>query len=661
MFASLFFTTGLWASYVLDLAYAAKVIRSVSPRFRLSPRVWLPLLAFLTLAGYGHGCTTLLTPAHIYAINFLSARAIAFLLTAGVAHYVAKQLARRPGIGLKDLLTGLRANREARRRFIRRAALKFAVTLVLVVLVLTVPVGVPLIGRAVDYARATYMRGAFRAMAVGDASLFPEIDPSQLRVTTSAIARSIAEMKKTSAASWVTSVHLGFYEGELCWIATVSEPPMFGSMLVGSSNRLREVIVVPVTDATGERARVAPLDAAYGEGLWFDRDIRVHAQDLFPTRTFSRAYLTWSPEHKRLVYVTTSYYEVPFGPLKDPMVHVWDPRTGALLASYRPEEAPDWIIQRWDERWLELAGSAFGEFRWTAENDLNFWNGLPYCSDRSAEPAEPEGLRYQMWPNGELVGVYLFRNKRNPSLLEFAIIARRGGVYLYSLDHLALISPDEAKRVAKAGLPALPSGSYATPLALLYRIGDELYYHIPIFIYQEGHYTPAYFALVRATDRWCVRVSCAEVGGLREAISAAYAQVGHKPVEHVQISGTLIGRYEYVENGNTRIWLEIKLENGTVVHALAKVELLEPEDVYLLLSKELGDPITVLVDTDMVVVDVLKVSDTPPCLHNLPSPLPLRPFHATSANLLPPHEPILPSRQGPPSHTPRGPACGSRL
>ncbi|RLI07534.1 hypothetical protein DRO32_03735 [Candidatus Bathyarchaeota archaeon] len=203
------------------------------------------------------------------------------------------------------------------------------------------------------------------------------------------------------------------------------------------------------------------------------------------------------------------------------------------------------------------------------------------------------------------MGVYLFQNKRNPSLLELVIIARRDCVYLYSLNHLALISPSEAKNVAKAGLPALPGGEYRTPLALLYRIGDQLYYHIPVFIYQGGHYIPAYFALVRATDRRCFRTSCAELGGLREAILAAYALAGREARRYTTIEGTLVGKYEYVEEGNTRIWLDIRLPNGTVVSVLAKVELLDPEDVYLLLSKQVGDRISVVVDEKRVVVDVL--------------------------------------------------------
>lgn len=485
---------------------------------------------------------------------------------------------------------------------------KILLSLILFILLINIFVGFPgLISRAIGFSRANTMKNYFKATMIGNSTIFPEIDIEELRLTTSEVARSIAEMKKTSAASWVTSIHLSMFGEELCWIATISEPPMFGTFLMGESNKLREIIVIPVTDATGENAKTVPVDAKYGEGLWFDKDIRVHAQDKFPLRTFSRAYLVWNPETEKLVYVTTSYYEVPFGPLINPMVHIWDPLTGNLLEQYSPEEAPDWVVQRWDEKWLERMGDAFGDFRWTAENELNFWNGIPIYSDRSGSPAELEGLRYQMW-SGELVAVYLFSNRRNPSLLEFAIIAKRDGVYLYSLNHMALISPDEAKRVAKAELPSLPEGRYySTPLALLYRINTELYYHIPIFIYDEGtgHYMPSFFALVRATDRTCIRVSCVEVGGMKEAVQSAYVMV-KKGTAQRTVNGTIVAKYEYVEGGNTRIWLEVDIGNSTVVHVLARVEILEEEDVYLLLSKEAGSYISVIVDENNVILDVIE-------------------------------------------------------
>ena len=594
MFASLFITMAAWTSLVAEARYLEPKLRPFIP-IKMTPDKWIVLVIALAVIGYAHGCTTILMPAHLYFMWLALLRGsvlVAALLIGGRIENLVSRARRLMGMS------------EMPRKEAVSLVLKVFGVIVILSTILMSPLGLPLLGRYVDFTRASHLRGRFATMGVGDITLFPEIDPAELRVTTSGIARSIAEMKKTSAASWVTSVHLGFYGGKLCWIATVSEPPMFGSLLVGASNRIREIIVVPVTDATGEEAEVIPFEAEYAEGLWFDKEMRVYAQDRFPLRSFSRAYLTWSPDLDKLVYITTSYYEEPFGPLRDPRVHVWDPQTGALLAEYRPSEAPDWIVQRWDEEWLERMGDAFGDFRWTADNELNFWNGIPYYSDRSADPAEPAGLRYQMWDN-ELVGVYLFHNKRNPSLLEFVIIAKKDGVYLYSLDHLALISPSEAKSVAKAGLPALPGGEYTTPLALLYRIGNELYYHIPIFIWQEDRYIPAYFALVRATDRRCIRTSCAEHGGMREAVLAAYSQVKRGIVRYIQVNGTIVGKYEYVEGGNTRIWIDIDLGNGTVVSVLAKVELLDPEDVYLLLSKGIGDWISVLVDEEMVIVDVL--------------------------------------------------------
>jgi len=460
-----------------------------------------------------------------------------------------------------------------------------------------------LLMRNIRYANAEEFKGYIR-YEQGTVDIFPEIDPSQLRLTTAEIAKSIAEMKKTSAASKVLSVHLGIYEGELCWIATLSEKPYLG-MLIGKSNRVREIVVVPVNDCTGEEAFTVPLSTGVGENLWFDRDMLVYAQYNYPYRTFTRAYLTWSPEYDTLVWITTSYYEKPYGPLVDPRVEVWS-LDGRLLAQYTPWEAPGWVVQRWDERWLESVGDSFGDFRWDEQNNLNFWNGIPRPSDRSADPDEE--MRYQRW-SGEIVGVLLFHNKLNPSLLEFVVIAHRNGIYLYSLHNLALITPTEAKKVALAGLPALPKGrEYATPLALLYRIGSHLYYHIPVFVKEGERYLPAYFVLVRATDRRCIRISCAEVGGMREAVLAAYQEVGRIPKvpEERKVTGILTRKLVYTKEGNSRIWLELRIGNETEWF-LAKAEVLDDEDVRDLLLAEPGWELVLLVSPDNEVLDVLEV------------------------------------------------------
>ena len=589
MLLNLPLTIILWVSLVIDFKILSKAIKTrieafekeiEDYRFRRRIRIreskgfWITIALILFFFGFYHGCRVMILPIQSFIVWALILRGIPHLGFRCIASAI------RRGIYIKRLLA----------------------IIVLVILVLAF-LAFPFIGRVVSYTRAVAMRGIFKEFKEASIEMFPEISPEELRVNTAEIAWSIANIRKTSAASWVTSVHLGMYEGELCWICTISEPPMFGTWLVGGSNKIKEMIIIPVNDATGERAKVIPFKSEFGEGLWFGKSILVHASDRNPTRMFTRGYIT-ADETGKLVYVTTSYVPIPFGLYVNPKVQVWDPN-GRLLAEYKPEEAPDWIVQRWDERFVEVMGNSFGDFRWNAENELNFWNGIPYYSDRSADPAEPGGLRYQMW-YGELVAVYLFHNKRNPSILEFIILAKKDGIYLYSAHHLNLISPTEAKAVAKAGLPPLAGeGEYRTPLALLYRIGSELYYHIPVYAYANGRYTPIYFALVRATDRWCLRISCAEEGGMLNAVKEAYKQIGKAVTVERIVSGILIDKDEYVESGNTRWILTLKIEDGTILNVLAKAEDLSWEEINFIADLEIGDSITIVVNENNIVVKVV--------------------------------------------------------
>jgi hypothetical protein len=463
-------------------------------------------------------------------------------------------------------------------------------------------VAIIFIPRSIGYWQATSFKGDFNSFKTGSIEIFPEIDPSNLRVITSEIARSIAELKRTSAESFVTSINLGKYEGELCFIATISEKPWLG-MLVGDSNRIREAVIIPLNDATGEKAKVVPFAALFAEGLWLGNDIFIHGSDAFPLRKFTRGYLT--AMDNKLVIVTTSYIEVPFGPYIDPRVHVWDPVFGNLIAEYTPENAPEWVIQRWDESYLETMGNAFGDYRWTAENDLNYWTGLPTYSDRGADPSEPEGLRYQTWGD-ELTAVYLFDNKRNEQRLEMMIVATNENLTLYSVEHLGLLSPDDAKDLAVAGLPVLPEKKqYFTPLALVYRIGASVFYHIPIYTTSENRYYPAYFALVDCQSRSLLREETGKYGGMIPTAKALYERVTSGKTENI-IEGVLIDKDTWVEAGNTRIWLTINT-NGTNYDVLVKAESewMTPEAIGKILDKEIGQPIVVKVDENYIVIEII--------------------------------------------------------
>lgn len=580
MFINWFLTIFLCLSILLEVRKVVKELEM--EEWERKATFFISTIIFF-VAGAILGAYTIAIPIHLYLFWAFILRSIPFWIVSVIT-------AKEPFARTKRLVS-----KEGEISASRVIALIILIFLLVGVLAFFGP-------RSISYWQAITFKGMIREFQKGSIELFPEINPAGLRVTTSEIARSIAEIKRTSAESWITSVHLGMYENELSWICTVSEKPTFG-MLIGSSNAIREVIAIPVTDATGEKAKVIPFRAFYAEGLWFGNDIKVHGNDVFPLRSFSRGYIT--SQNGRLVLVTTSYVET-FGPLIDLKIHVWDPITGELIGEYTPYDAPEWVVQRWDEEALRIMGDAFGDFRWTAENELNYWNGIPRFSDRSADPSEPEGLRYQMW-NGELTAVYLFDNKRNSQVLELVIIATREGIKIYSLDHLGLLSPDDAKELAISGLPDLPEGKiYYTPLALIYRIGSRLFYHIPIYIeiQDQERYYPQYFALVDCQSRSYVRESVEKYGGMTETIKAVYEKVRAPSKEEI-IEGEVIDKDEWVENGNTRIWLTLNA-NGTEINVLVKAELLNPGEMHLLLDKKIGDKIAIKIDKNNVVTKVIS-------------------------------------------------------
>jgi len=562
------------------------------------PPLWPLIVAGISffLIGILHGSWTLATPIHIYLLWAIILRGIIYWFVSVCT--AEKPLSRILGFVSKEEKRKSEWSSDEYREYHPKWSRVVFVAVLIIALIIASLLFIP---RTITYWQATTFKGVIEQYKTGTIEMFPEINPQGLRVITSDIARSIAELKRTSAESLITSVNLGRYEGELCFITTVSERPWMGWGLFGESNKIREAVIIPLNDATGERARVIPFTGIFAEGLWFGNAMDVHGNDAFPLRTFTRAYLTAMDD--KLVCVTTSYVEIPFGLFVDPRTHVWDPVSGNLIAEYTPQDAPEWIIQRWDESYLETLGNSFGDHRVTVTNDLNYWTGLPYFSDRSADPSEPEGLRYQTWGE-ELVAVYLFDNKRNEQRLELIIIATNEDLTLYSVDHLGLLSPDDAKELAITGLPALPEKkTYSTPLALIYRIGSRLFYHIPIYILADSRHYPAYFALVDCQSRSCIRDETGKYGGMIPTVKALYERVTGGVTER-EISGTLKDKDTWVENGNTRIWLTITA-NGTDTDVLAKAELLTPETIGRILDKEIGQPIVVKVDENNIVIEIV--------------------------------------------------------
>jgi ATP-dependent Clp protease ATP-binding subunit ClpA len=72
------------------------------------------------------------------------------------------------------------------------------------------------------------------------------------------------------------------------------------------------------------------------------------------------------------------------------------------------------------------------------------------------------------------------------------------------------------------------------------------------------------------------------------------------------VNGILINKQEYIERGNTRWILEIKLENGKTVILLGKAETLRPEEIKKILALKPGEFITCQKDEGNVIIHVFK-------------------------------------------------------
>jgi len=196
MLVSLYITSAAWASWIFDIKFIENKIKRVRPGFLFPKSAILITFLLLMLVGFAHGCATLLIPIHIYFIWLLSIRVIIFIISFLTAKKLASFAAKNPDVRLRDLF---KSKYQTHAKKVSQRKVSFSRKFVLFVLVLIVLFnalfGLPgLLSRSIGFARASAMKNYFKVMAVGNATLFPEINVEGLRVTTSSVARSIAEM-----------------------------------------------------------------------------------------------------------------------------------------------------------------------------------------------------------------------------------------------------------------------------------------------------------------------------------------------------------------------------------------------------------------------------------------------------------------------------------
>jgi len=74
--------------------------------------------------------------------------------------------------------------------------------------------------------------------------------------------------------------------------------------------------------------------------------------------------------------------------------------------------------------------------------------------------------------------------------------------------------------------------------------------------------------------------------------------------EKRRVDGILTEKHDYIEGGNSRWLLRIKLQSGEIVEVIAKAEQLNEKDISRIIRLKIGKSISVLIDQDKGIVKI---------------------------------------------------------
>ncbi len=406
------------------------------------------------------------------------------------------------------------------------------------------------------------------------------IPDGMVRLVTRELATSIARrhMSEFGSNTQVLDCHITKSpDGNLVWVAAI------GSTNVIAENYVKGFVIVDATDPAATPT-IMRTEFAIGEGLWWDRGIpfRNYLNDM--ARTYGVSYMTWDLATDNPMYVVTRYnvgfdlvrrYETPL---------VYDAQ-GTL--QYEPatiQAIPEWVTQVYDEDWLETMINEMGGLRRTGGFD--YWAGgflwlIPPSRDRFEMT---EDTRYIVdTETSDVVALVCVNPVGNQRTLSGVFKATREGVLFYDFSRSNYISGMTAEALVEGRLPKPATGNYYAMMPLLYTVETSagnyrLAWYVPIYWYElsgevdETVYL-AGFAIVDASDTNKIALTINEQGMTSE-------QMVRKTrldfinlfgvTTYLELSATVLGKYDYVEDGTTRVVLHLNNSTYPWVEATPK-------------------------------------------------------------------------------------------
>jgi hypothetical protein len=562
-------------------------------RFKLtSKRRIFTLIVGLVLFGFN---VLSLTPLSSFVYFLIFSR----LFVAIGEYFVSEKILR-----LNQINVNFQTSRqfpEFRPNIQRRQALIGIVLILVFVLPL---VSLSIFGEIQRLSNASYFNGFIQEdTGLPFSSTIPD---NMVRLVTKELAISIARrhMSEFGSNTQVLDCHVTKSPGGgLVWIATIA------STNTVAENYIKGFVLVDATEPTAT-PQIIHSEFYVGEGLWWDRNIPLRNYFGDISKTYGVSYPTWDLQTTSLVYVVTRYTPgFDFIKRNDPPL-AYD-ATGNL--QYEPSNAasiPVWMTQVYDEDWLENMINEMGSFKRDAGFDYFAGGFLWFVAPSRDRFQMTEDTRYIVDPTtNEVVALICVNPVENQRSLSGVFKATREGIRHYDLKQANYISGMTAEDLVEGRLPKPATGSYQAIMPLLYTVETSagsfrLAWYVPIYWYEDSYDQDetvylAGFAVVDAQDTNKIAISINQEGITSEQLvrQTRLQYVGlftGNVTSNVQITATVLNRYEYVREGSTHIVLRINNESYPWIEAT-------PNDLpsaqwNQLLSTQLGQQIVVQVE-----------------------------------------------------------------
>ncbi len=406
------------------------------------------------------------------------------------------------------------------------------------------------------------------------------IPDGMVRLVTRELAISIARrhMSEFGSNTQVLDCHVTKSpDGSLVWVAAI------GSTNVIAENYVKGFVIVDATDPTATPT-IMRTEFTIGEGLWWDHKIpfRNYMNDM--AKTYGVSYMTWDLTSDNPVYVVTRYnvgfdrvrrYETPLA---------YDPLGNLQHEPATIQAIPEWVTQVYDEDWLENMINEMGGFR--RAGGFDYWAGgflwlIPPSRDRFEMT---EDTRYIVdTETSDVVALVCVNPVGNQRTLSGVFKATREGVLFYDFSRSNYISGMTAEDLVEGRLPKPATGNYYAMMPLLYTVETSadnfsLAWYVPIYWYElsgevdETVYL-AGFAIVDASDTNKIALAINQEGMTSEQLVRKTRLDFIKlfgVTTYFELSTTVLGKYDYVEDGTTHMVLHLNNATYSWVEATPK-------------------------------------------------------------------------------------------